>query len=163
MAATVLSTVAGYVSGRWRVSKSEDLTESDARSRFGILRSTVGHIPEEWDPGHSAGSGSYIGGQAANWAVPRTTPSSLGHARWKESWRNCPQGQSGRMSASMDGLGSAPRRCTRWEPPCLASNHGADGDQPKRRVAMPRAVWPIFKAFGDFLWAKTRHHGLKTG
>ena len=23
--------------------------------------------------------------------------------------------------------------------------------------------WPIFKAFGDFPWAKTCHHGLKTG
>ena len=122
----------GCVLGRWRVSKSEDLMDSEAR--YGMRRSPVEHTLEEWDPGHSARSGSYIGGQSANWAAPCTTPSSPGRASWKESWRNCLQGQSGKMSASMDGADSAQRHCTRREPPCPASSHGADRDPPKRPV-----------------------------
>ena len=122
----------GYKSGKWRVSKSEDLMEYEARSRSGTKRSTTGRTLEEWDPRRSAGCGFYIGGQSAKWDAARTTPSSVGHNSWKESWRSCSQGQSGRMSAGTDGTDSAQRRCTRREPRCQASNHGGDGDQPKR-------------------------------
>ena len=110
------------------------MTEYEARSRFGMRRSTAGHTPEEWDPGRSAGSGFYIGGQFAKWDAARTTPSWVGHASWNESWQNCSQGQSGGMSAGTDGADSAQRRCTRRETPCPTSNHGTNGDQPKRHV-----------------------------